>query len=533
LPPTLNDTLKTNLQNKVLDQSVANINFGRAYLHLQDIELVYKTFTIPNISNNFDTGHGILMHAPATIVNCIIQGFNGDGIHIAAEQPESCYIDSIYSYNGEYKPVMWHPFSDKVSPTLNRAFSFEQNDYNDPTKNKILVRAAIGTNKIALINNVSGIRFKANPPEPLGLNYKLVTTKTDGTVIEKVLTEELFTEPFEVNETTTVLQITGLENLYFKEIDIIANDNDKTVAINLHIYKAEYAYPRIGTNANEFRIMNTQVIGCGGHGVHTYGGDANAGLFLNVVCINNGGYGFYENSTLGNMYCGCHASGNGANSKYQGLNANYVMVDTNANIAALNNHNVVLNATAGQDGIIHNRGNWLWGSPVRNPLPAPNIASKFESYPVILNQPNEENPHAEFLQIVGGLSFINRKSNNEQANLSFPAGYGNGVLSFYINGPSPDEPDTNKLHSRYFLNYDSNNGNYAIESESTNYKALQLTSFYNKKLLLPGYPYLHRYYLGSENQKVLLAVSSNNPQQIFETIRDCLKIKNWHASPKN
>jgi pectate lyase-like protein len=65
------------------------------------------------------------------------------------------------------------------------------------------------------------------------------------------------------------------------------------------------------TNANNWEIHNCRIDKNGGHGVHVKGADTNAGRAFGVDSSNNGGWGFYDESFLGNTYIGCHAQANG------------------------------------------------------------------------------------------------------------------------------------------------------------------------------------------------------------------------------
>jgi hypothetical protein len=64
-------------------------------------------------------------------------------------------------------------------------------------------------------------------------------------------------------------------------------------------------------NANCWYVESCRFGGnlCGGS--YVSGGDANAGTMVNCDAGQNGRYGFFDNSFLGNTYSGCHADGNG------------------------------------------------------------------------------------------------------------------------------------------------------------------------------------------------------------------------------
>lgn len=64
-------------------------------------------------------------------------------------------------------------------------------------------------------------------------------------------------------------------------------------------------------NANCWELDTCSLQGNGEHGLYVQGGDANAGYAKMVDTSNNGRYGIYDNSFLGNTYDACHTDGNG------------------------------------------------------------------------------------------------------------------------------------------------------------------------------------------------------------------------------
>ena len=64
------------------------------------------------------------------------------------------------------------------------------------------------------------------------------------------------------------------------------------------------------TNSNNWSMENVFIEGNGGHGFHAIGADSNAGVAIQVSTMNNGGWGFLDESFLGNTYVGCHTEGN-------------------------------------------------------------------------------------------------------------------------------------------------------------------------------------------------------------------------------
>jgi hypothetical protein len=64
------------------------------------------------------------------------------------------------------------------------------------------------------------------------------------------------------------------------------------------------------TNANLWSLSNCTIDTCDQHGVYVEGNDANAGSATQVNCSTNAGWGFYDNSFLGNTYVNCHTADN-------------------------------------------------------------------------------------------------------------------------------------------------------------------------------------------------------------------------------
>jgi hypothetical protein len=74
-------------------------------------------------------------------------------------------------------------------------------------------------------------------------------------------------------------------------------------------------------NANLWSVEHCRSVSNGGHGMFVQGGDSNAGCALRVDCSANGGWGFWDNSFLGNAYLACHTASN-ALGPYKSDNAN-------------------------------------------------------------------------------------------------------------------------------------------------------------------------------------------------------------------
>jgi hypothetical protein len=64
------------------------------------------------------------------------------------------------------------------------------------------------------------------------------------------------------------------------------------------------------TNANNWSASNIVCLSNGGHGWYTQGGDANAGVASMIDATGNGGWGIYDSSFLGSTYLQCHTASN-------------------------------------------------------------------------------------------------------------------------------------------------------------------------------------------------------------------------------
>lgn len=64
------------------------------------------------------------------------------------------------------------------------------------------------------------------------------------------------------------------------------------------------------TNANLSALTRVRVSGAKGHGFYTKGSDSNAMQIIGCNATSNGGWGFLDESFLGNFYFGCHTAGN-------------------------------------------------------------------------------------------------------------------------------------------------------------------------------------------------------------------------------
>jgi len=74
-------------------------------------------------------------------------------------------------------------------------------------------------------------------------------------------------------------------------------------------------------NANLWSVTGGRVNDCTGDGLYVVGSDANAGMCLGLDSSSNGGWGFNDESFLGNTYLACHTASN-TTGPYRSTNAN-------------------------------------------------------------------------------------------------------------------------------------------------------------------------------------------------------------------
>lgn len=78
----------------------------------------------------------------------------------------------------------------------------------------------------------------------------------------------------------------------------------------IHVYADSGGTTSQLGNANCWRVENCVSILNGLNGIYTWGGDANAGYCIGLDASNNGNWGVYDSSFLGNTYLGCHTAAN-------------------------------------------------------------------------------------------------------------------------------------------------------------------------------------------------------------------------------
>ncbi len=76
---------------------------------------------------------------------------------------------------------------------------------------------------------------------------------------------------------------------------------------NVHILSG-YPVPSVSINANSSLLQNVRSYNSFSDSFHVYGSDSNVCTFIDCDASDSDGWGFYENSLLGNTYIGCHES---------------------------------------------------------------------------------------------------------------------------------------------------------------------------------------------------------------------------------
>jgi hypothetical protein len=108
-------------------------------------------------------------------------------------------------------------------------------------------------------------------------------------------------------------------------------------------------------NANLWRVEHCYLLSNGSDGLFTDGSDSNAGIAISVDATNNGGWGIYDSSFLGNTYIACHTSGNTTGPyKTDDANAHNVFLgcyqEGAANLSSLVTPTIVLGGNLGTEG---------------------------------------------------------------------------------------------------------------------------------------------------------------------------------------
>lgn len=93
---------------------------------------------------------------------------------------------------------------------------------------------------------------------------------------------------------------------------VIRNVNIRGFSGNgINIVASSGAAANVEGNANNWSLNTLRITGCGRNGVYVDGADVNAGVAIAVDASQNGRWGIWDSSFLGNTYLACHVAENG------------------------------------------------------------------------------------------------------------------------------------------------------------------------------------------------------------------------------
>ena len=313
---------------------------------IENITLQYNA--LPS-ADDFITGfgHGIVLHrGTCCIRDCVVSGFNADGIHINAivygsNVIQNWFQDPNIPSPGDPNLGLNYAYSNDTNyfgvyaniPTGSNVPQFNHFDINPTTLN--IVQAAneyyvpagsalsVQFGNYVNIGNVPTFIEEAQMTSLMAAGLITVTVTPTADDAGNILT---VTVSIDINY-SSLASFDGLIGQQYV-MQIFAEiappgGSPVTVPLNLihptqgyaitpRIVVVNYAsnYPSVYTNANLTQVYNTTVQNCGRHGIFTWDNDANACTFVNVLAINNQGWGIFETSWLGNTYTACRAYNN-------------------------------------------------------------------------------------------------------------------------------------------------------------------------------------------------------------------------------
>ena len=295
------------------------------------------------INGNNEMRHGIVEHIPATVQDCEIRNFLGNGVHLFAHVHGRHDLALLYGKlpdgtisppdpnHPDSLPMSVDPFTIQhntpstiditaqfVAYMLSVLKSKNVPDENLPPENTLLALyiSSQNTSSNPIVfsidearTQIGGVSVEESPVGTILLNY-------DGSNTE-------------IGSKSIYIQFTG----EFKYLDphsgkaiSIQYSEDIDYRIILRIFHEDYHYPFIRTNASTWKVFSSTIRDCQGHGLYTFNLDANAGMAQAVSCLNNQGFGFFDDSNLGNTYLGCYAAGNVEGNYWSGLHDSGVNV---------------------------------------------------------------------------------------------------------------------------------------------------------------------------------------------------------------
>ena len=309
---------------------------------IENITLQYNA--LPS-ADDFITGfgHGIVLHrGTCCIRDCVVSGFNADGIHINAivygsnviqnwfqdpniPSPGDPNLGLNYAYsNGTYHFGVYGNIPNPI-PADVTAFN-----HFDITPNELFIQTAAGAGvpmppastlvvQFGHYENINDTPTFVQDTTPSILTGTVVAHPDDNTSNPNIwsvtvsIDIDYSGDPNAFNGLIGqqyVMQIFATINGQLVPLTIIHPDQGYAITPRIVVVNYASNYPSVYTNANLTQVYNTTVQNCGRHGIFTWDNDANACTFVNVLAINNQGWGIFETSWLGNTYTACRAYNN-------------------------------------------------------------------------------------------------------------------------------------------------------------------------------------------------------------------------------
>ena len=281
-------------------------------------------------------GHGIVAHKRAHINDCAVIGFPGDGIRLVGTTGPHQFLEGLriwafYKYVGGKlifnPPDPNHSGNDDPPPLPPNRILIRYTEYSQgqQTINKNLY-TNLGINFIRLDNSTEladtielnnfQIEYLQGADPSLEPYLEVTGGAAPSSVGIKIFTNlspSIPTAPPDIPYGVHPMRIKA----NFVDENFATKD---AVSQTFYLYVCDNisnAYPySVYTNVNTSRLYNVSISKCGRHGIYTALIDSNASIIVGAVFKNNGGWGVYENSGLGNTYIGCHSAGNALGAYY-------------------------------------------------------------------------------------------------------------------------------------------------------------------------------------------------------------------------
>ena len=149
------------------------------------------------------------------------------------------------------------------------------------------------------------------PANTTGIRFYGSDTPTGSNALESSITNIYLTASAKSATghgiwSTVTIKVRDCFIRFFKEHGIFINGNTPAQGV-----------------ADCWQIHSTRITNCDGDGLRLVGNDSQVGTAINCQCVDNGGWGFYDNATYTNTYIACQAAGNDTGDWYN-RNATYL-----------------------------------------------------------------------------------------------------------------------------------------------------------------------------------------------------------------